>query len=77
MALSMDLSMVLSMTLNMTGLKYGPYHSPNYIKDIHRTSLGYRTFKRWPMDVYRISCASWVNMVLSMGILKDYLIGSW
>ena len=24
-------------------------------------SLGYHTFKRWPMDIYRISCASWVN----------------
>ena len=27
--------------------------------DIHWISLGYHTFKRWPIDIYRISCASW------------------
>ena len=29
-------------------------------------SLGYHTFKRWPMDVYRISCASWVTISRSL-----------
>jgi len=22
--------------------------------------MGYHVFKRWPMDIYRISCATWV-----------------
>ena len=28
--------------------------------DVHWISLRYHTFKRWPIDVYRISSASWV-----------------
>ena len=27
--------------------------------NIHWISLEYHTFKRWPIDIYRISCASW------------------
>ena len=28
--------------------------------DIHWISSGYHTFKRWPIDIYRILCACWV-----------------
>ena len=34
--------------------------------DIHWISLGYHTFKRWPINVHRILCVSGATVILSI-----------
>ena len=46
---------------HLATLSKEPHEPRKHIRpiDVHWISLGYHTFKRWPLDIYRISRASW------------------